>query len=326
MQEEDKVSNGRPHAYADLFVDLNTKTFNLTVIEREGEKKKEEKNCGEENKNGEENELKKRTITIDLKTNGISIESIPEPVVAANSLEKKSREDAQTKFDKYTSTILEKEESRKKLEPTNKVGKENYNKQIAKLIRDKIKVRDQMLGRPPRQGWLRMKFTTKDSASEEICELVFSPIETKSSFLVSENEFERGKKENYQNNFEKCRQVVIDSVSDTKEMRAMIQKDLTHVMSKLSSMKQFTTTNAADDLFQQFNKETRGMADIDQRIQEYQQKQQASLLRIKRRVQHVEDGNLVRDNTVLFVLVVGCWLLVACCLLAFARSDVGSCS
>ena len=112
-----------------------------------------------------------------------------------------------------------------------------------------------------------------------------------------------------------CRQVVIDSVSDTKEMRAIIQKDLTHVMSKLSSMKQFTTTNAADDLFQQFNKETQGMADIDKRIQEYQQKQKASLLRIKRRVQHVEDGNLVRDNNVLFVFlfvfvfVVACWCL-----------------
>ena len=36
----------------------------------------------------------------------------------------------------------------------------------------------------------------------QVSELIFSPLENESSFISSESEFEIGKRENYQNNFE----------------------------------------------------------------------------------------------------------------------------
>ena len=75
-------------------------------------------------------------------------------------------------------------------------------------------------------------------------------------------------------------------------MRSVIHHDLTLVMSKLASMKQFTTTNGAADLFQKFNNDTNGMAEIDNRINDYQGQQKQVLLRIKNRIQQVQDGNL----------------------------------
>ena len=132
-------------------------------------------------------------------------------------------------------------------------AKSKLNQQIDEQINNKIKQRDQMLGRLPQQGWLRLRLnSSNDTTGQE--ELIFSPIEQESSFFSSENESEIGKRENYQTNYEKVRSVIIDSMADTQEMRLVIHQELEVVMSKLASMKQFTTTNGAADLFAQFNR------------------------------------------------------------------------
>ena len=48
----------------------------------------------------------------------------------------------------------------------------------------------------------------------------------------------------------------------------------------------------AADLFQQFNNDTNGMAEIDERIDLYQQEQRAIQGRIKIKIQEIESGNL----------------------------------
>jgi hypothetical protein len=48
----------------------------------------------------------------------------------------------------------------------------------------------------------------------------------------------------------------------------------------------------AADLFQQFNNDTNGMAEIDERIDLYQQEQRAIQGRIKIKIQEIENGNL----------------------------------
>merc|ERR1711871_280251 len=135
-----------------------------------------------------------------------------------------------------------------------------------------------MKGRPPAQGWMRLVTTTNKKGSFQ--ELVFSPIETLSAFVSSANESERGKRQNYQSNLELCRQCIIDGMPDTPAMRESMRNDLLRVQQKLAGMKQFTTENAAADLFKQFSSETEGMAEIDERIEDYQKKQREILLRI----------------------------------------------
>ena len=147
-----------------------------------------------------------------------------------------------------------------------------------------------MLGRQKQQVWLRLRLRLED---EKHYELIFSPIEDVSSFFISDNENEIGKKENYQNHYEICRSILIDSMQDTYEMREIISNDLQIVMSKLASMKQFTTTNGAVDLFNQFSQETKGMGEIDERINSYQKQQRQVLQNIKHKIQEIQDGNLV---------------------------------
>ena len=132
-------------------------------------------------------------------------------------------------------------------------AKSKLNQQIDEQINNKIKQRDQMLGRLPQQGWLRLRLNSSNNTTGQE-ELIFSPIEQESSFFSSESESEIGKRENYQTNYEKVRSVIIDSMADTQEMRMVMHQELEVVMSKLASMKQFTTTNGAADLFAQFNR------------------------------------------------------------------------
>ena len=80
---------------------------------------------------------------------------------------------------------------------------------------------------------------------------------------------------------------------DTVAMRRRMQGDLVNVQQKLAGMKQFTTDTAAADLFKKFSAETEGMAEIDERIEMMQKKQHEALLRIQKKIQEVEDGNLV---------------------------------
>ena len=86
---------------------------------------------------------------------------------------------------------------------------------------------------------------------------------------------------------------MIDAMADTPAMRKRMQADLVHVQQKLAGMKQFTTENAAADLFKKFSAETEGMAEIDERIEVMQKKQHEVLLRIQKKIQEVEDGDLV---------------------------------
>jgi hypothetical protein len=270
-----ELSNGRPYIYADLSVDIQSSILNLVVIN--DEKKKEGKN---------------NSIDINLKKYGLSIESIPERIVASNSLEENLRNQEKKKFNDIVTSIEELQERRKKLPPNNNSAKNKINELINEQIKNKIKQRDQMLGRPPQQGWLCLRM--KDEKNQ-VSELIFSPLENESSFISSESEFEIGKRENYQNNFEIVRSVIIDSMRDTNEMRTIINNELRLAMSKLASMKQFTTTNGANDLFEKFNKDTIGMAEIDERIDGLQKSQREALVRIKNKIIELENGNLAHE-------------------------------
>ena len=153
-----------------------------------------------------------RTIEINLKEQGLSIGSIADTTVAANSLEEKTRTLSSNTYEACISKISELQQRRTNLPPNNKSAKIKLTEQINQQIDSKIQERDQMLGRPPQQGWLRLRLKRNNTSTTE---LIFSPIEKESSFFSSSNESERGKKENYQNNYEQCRQVMIDSMEDT---------------------------------------------------------------------------------------------------------------
>lgn len=174
-----------------------------------------------------------------------------------------------------------------------------------------------MLGRPAAQGWLRLVLRDGNSGFRE---LVFSPLENQSSFVSSPQETVRGKKQNYQNNLELCRQTIIDAMPDTPAMRESLARSMAHVQHKLAAMKQFTTDNAAADLFKKLSAETAGMAEIDERIEGYKKQQHEVLLRIQRKIRAVEDGNLVRELPCSHVLLLRPSCCPLCVLLAHTHS------
>jgi hypothetical protein len=274
-KKEDDVSNGRQFVYAKCTLNVNTKKMELTVD-------------GDDRKN----------IIIDIHKSGLSIDSIKEEIVAERSLKKDVRIQSTNDYDSYVKTIAKLQERRKNLPPNNKSAKKKINIQIDEQLLLKNKERYQMLGRQKQQGWLRLRLRLED---EKHYELIFSPIEDVSSFFISDNENEIGKKENYQNHYEICRSILIDSMQDTYEMREIISNDLQIVMSKLASMKQFTTTNGAVDIFNQFSQETKGMGEIDERINSYQKQQRQVLQNIKHKIQEIQDGNLVSRRWMLLV-------------------------
>ena len=264
--EVDDPSDGRPCAFCYVEVSVSEKTLKIRNDSEKG-----------------------ITFTIDLKERGWYVETVHDPVVAERSLDVIERRKKQAEFDDAVAQIEALQEERKN--SPNKRAKDRLTEKISGFIDTKILGQDQMKGRPPAQGWMRLVTTINENGKFQ--ELVFSPVETRSAFVSSANESERGKRQNYQSNLELCRQCIIDSMPDTPAMRESMTNDLLRVQKKLASMKQFTTENSAADLFKQFSSETEGMAEIDQRIEGYQKKQREILLRIQDKINEVEAGNLV---------------------------------
>ena len=227
---QDYISKGRIYTFADVTINKNTKKMILKIKNVSTEESKED--------------IEK---IIDLNQHGISIASITDSVVAANSLDQELRMKSLNAYNLHIQKIKDLQLRRKQLPPSNKTAKSKINEQINQQIVLKIQGRDQMLGRQSQQGWLQLKLYD-DTDDKKTVELLFSPIENESSFISSENEGERGKKENFQNNYEIIRSIIIDSLPETNEMRSIIQKQLHVCLKKLASMKQFTTTNGKKQL------------------------------------------------------------------------------
>ena len=227
---QDYISKGRIYTFADVTINKNTKKMILKIKNVSTEESKED--------------IEK---IIDLNQHGISIASITDSVVAANSLDQELRMKSLNAYNLHIQKIKDLQLRRKQLPPNNKTAKSKINEQINQQIVLKIQGRDQMLGRQSQQGWLQLKLYD-DTDDKKTVELLFSPIENESSFISSKNEGERGKKENFQNNYEIIRSIIIDSLPETNEMRSIIQKQLHVCLKKLASMKQFTTTNGKKQL------------------------------------------------------------------------------
>ena len=244
-------------------------------------------------------------LTIDLNQLGWCVKSVEDAASAHSSLDADLRRKAVEEIAACEAAIEDLQQ--KRAGSTNKASKKRITSDIETWIERKVRGRDQMLGRPRQQGWLQLLLK---GSNGKILEISFSPGEPVSSFISSSNENERGKKEvvapgdprkdmieghPFRNEFERCRQVLIDALPDSNAMRKSLAKDLLSVQNKLAGMKKFTTENAATEVFKKFASGTKEMAEIDERIDGYQARQHDALKRIEKRILDVENGNLATE-------------------------------
>ena len=139
----------------------------------------------------------------------------------------------------------------------------------------RLAYKDQALGRPEAEGWLKLQFAVDDG---KIYEWVISPIEPVSSFVYGVQEgngYIQGKRDNYRNQFEICRQVLVDNLSSdiSKEMDAEFVQSIAKLCTDLAGMTAYQAKNCARDATMQAKQASAEALEREKKLAAYQKEQ-----------------------------------------------------
>jgi hypothetical protein len=228
-------------------------------------------------------------IVIDL-ANGVVLSTIKDAFAAEKSL---AEEEADLWKNRLSLLNAKVEAFRKKRQGKNKLEQQTITlEKINPLLERRLAYTDQARGRMPAQGWLL--FQVQDGT--QLTEWVFSPIETESSFVYGLQEgagYIQGKRDNYRNNFEKCRQVFVDNIPDTDEMKAEFSRCMTVARKSLAGMKEYQAKNCAREASMQSRKGTQEELEMEKKLMDMQKEQEALLKDAEAKVFDVINNNRV---------------------------------
>ena len=110
------------------------------------------------------------------------------------------------------------------------------------------------------------------------CEWVISPIEPVSSFVYSVQEgsgYVQGKRDNYRNQFEICRQVLVDHISHglSEEMEDEYLRSIARICKDLSGMTEYQAKNCARDATMKAKQASAESLELEKKLAAYQKEQ-----------------------------------------------------
>lgn len=158
-----------------------------------------------------------------------------------------------------------------------KLEQQPITKKINHLLMRRLAYRDQALGRPEAEGWIKLHFKVEGN-KEQKCEWVISPIEPVSSFVFSLQEgngYIQGKRDNYRNQFETCRQVLLDSMASdlTDEMDEEFVKSIAKICTDLAGMTQYQAKHCARDATMKAKQASADSLELEKKLASYQKEQ-----------------------------------------------------
>ena len=228
-------------------------------------------------------------IVIDL-TKGIVVCAVKDAVAAEKSL---LEGEAKTWSNRLS--ILEAKIDALKVKRKGKLKAEQdaINKKIYGYLDRRLAYRDQSRGRLPAQGWLQLKIRRENN---KVVEWVISPVETESSYVYGVQEgsgYIQGKRDNYRNNFEICRQVLVDNIPETREMKREFSKCIYNARRSLAGMVEYQAKNCARDATMAARQSSQDELEMEKELGKYQERQEKLLKESEEKVFEVINNNKV---------------------------------
>ena len=224
------------------------------------------------NSNGDSDDEQQKEIILDL-NNLTLVKVIKDEKMAHDSLALAEKSEWISRSGRLEAQVAALKEKRKGL---TKLEQQPVTKKINQLLMRRLAYKDQALGRPEAEGWLKLQFAVDDG--KNICEWVISPIEPVSSFVYGVQEgngYIQGKRDNYRNQFEICRQVLVDNLSSdiSKEMDAEFVQSIAKLCTDLAGMTAYQAKNCARDATMQAKQASADALEREKKLAAYQKEQ-----------------------------------------------------
>merc|ERR1711871_505489 len=230
---------------------------------------------GKWDRDEEDNETKGVSNEAVLDLNLLSfVQIVREEKMAHGSLASKEKNKWTARSERLETQVAALKEKRKGL---TKIEQQPVTKKIHELLKRRLAYKDQALGRPAAQGWLKIQLQA-DANNQAKCEWVVSPIEPVSSFVYSVQEgsgYVQGKRDNYRNQFEICRQVLVDHIPEglSEEMEDEYLRSIARICKDLSGMTEYQAKNCARDATMKAKQASAESLELEKKLAAYQKEQ-----------------------------------------------------